>query len=113
MKKENEKENFDKIRILEIESYEKLVDLIKTKKEVEEELDLIKDKLRKHADGEKLDWAFPDLKINVGLPSIRENIDTKLLIQYCMANIKDFNVEEFKKEPTKIAAAVKITLKER
>ena len=30
-----------------------------------------------------------------------------------MANIKDFNVEEFKKEPTKIAAAVKITLKER
>ena len=34
MKKENEKEIFDKIRILEIESYEKLVDLIKTKKEV-------------------------------------------------------------------------------
>ena len=98
---------------LEIESYEKLVDLVKTKKEVEEELDLIKDKLRKYADGEKLDWAFPDLKINVGLPSIRENIDTKLLIQYCMANIKDFNVEEFKKEPTKIAAAVKMTLKER
>ena len=72
MKKENEKEIFDKIRILEIESYEKLVDLIKTKKEVEEELDLIKDKLRKHADGEKLDWAFPDLKIKNGTISLND-----------------------------------------